>query len=228
MPKITTVREERRIYRPEWETTLAKADEEVGLWLACWLAFDCIFGKRRNEICKLKRKDIWVQDDYLFVRFYVGKKRSKTASIDLMPYTKRKTLKHYAMHYILEHLEAYDEWQKTSKKQTDYLFPSNKKYSTERKVTTAFTNGKGERERRSYTYKLETGYVRGWEVYKLVKNVNPNMWLHLGRHTVASDAAEDGASEYDICNILDVTPRVAGKYVHHGTALTDKWSQKTG
>jgi len=227
-PIITTQRDELIIYRPEWEETLLKAKEMYGPWLACWLAFDCIFGKRRNEICKLKRKDIWIENNFLYVRFYVGKKRSKKGTIDRLPYTKKITLNHYAVHYILEYLKEYDEWRKESTKPTEYLFPSGHHRSENLTVRTKCKNGLGEDVVLEYHYKVERGYICGDEVYKKVKKVNPNIWLHLGRHSVGTAAAEHGASEYDVANILDVTTKIASKYVHHGTALTEEWSKRTG
>jgi hypothetical protein len=94
MPKITTERKERIIYTPEWMETLEKARAEVGTWLSCWLGFYWAFGKRRDEISKLVRKDIWIQEGYLYVRFFVGKKKLRSSSVDKLPFTKRKTLEH--------------------------------------------------------------------------------------------------------------------------------------
>lgn len=219
MPKITTKREEYIIYVPEWKQTLQDASEEAS-WLAAWLAFDCIFGKRRNEICRLKRRDVWTQGEYLYVRFMIGKKRSKTATIDKMPYTKKKVLSHYATTYILSYLEEYDKLGMEG-----YLFPSDRQGSNIT-IRTKFTNRLGQKEQKTYIYKVEGGYRSPQDVHYWIKKVNPNIWAHLGRHTVATLAAESGATEYDICNILDVTPRTASKYVHHGTKLTERWSEQ--
>jgi len=222
MPEIKTKRSELPIYKPEWEETLIKAKAMFGGWLAAWLAFDCIFGKRGDEICRLRRNNIWVQDSYLYVRFFVGKKRKRTDIIEQLPYTKKKTLHHYAIPYILEYLKEYDEQNGT---QDGYIFPSNRQ-PTIRKVRTTFTNRQGQKETRTYTYPIPGGYRSLQDVYYYIKKVNPHIWPHLGRHTVGTLAAEEGATEYDICSILDVTPRTASKYVHHGTKLTEKWSER--
>ncbi len=224
MPKITTKRDEYVIYAPEWKQTLQDAETEAS-WLAAWLAFDCIFGKRRNEICRLKRRDVWTQGKYLFARFMVGKKRSKTALLDKMPYTKKKVLTHYATPYILRYLEEYDMWINPVNILGNYLFPSDRLESNIT-VRTKFANRLGQKESKEYTYKVEGGYRSPQDVHYWIKKVNPKMWAHLGRHTVATLAAEEGATEYDICNILDVTPRTASKYVHHGTKLTERWSEQ--
>jgi len=200
--------------------------------MSCWLAVCCIFGKRRNEICKLKWQDIWEQEGYLYMRFHVGKKRNRTALIDKMPYTKRITLKHYAVPFILEYLkEFYTKHNHTGitleEFKAMYIFPSDRKDS-DVIIHTKCKNREGVEEVREYKYHLEGGYMSGADIYNRVKKVNPKIWCHLGRHTVATLAAESGAGEYDISNILDVTPRTASKYVHHGTALTEKWSERTG
>jgi len=230
MPLIKVVRAERVVYTPEWLNTLEKAKKQEGLWLASWLAFDWIFGKRRNEISKLLRKDVWTEQGYLYARFYVGKKKSKTASVDQLPYTKRKVLEHKGIPYILEYLKEYDESHKINdpdKVSRAYLFPWSNPRKDTVTVRTKFKNREGQEETREYTYAVQSGYINPSLVNYYLKKVNPQMWLHLGRHSVATRASEDGATEYDIANILDVSPRTASKYVHHGTKLTEEWSKKT-
>jgi len=200
--------------------------------MSCWLAVCCIFGKRRNEICKLKWQDIWEQEGYLYMRFHVGKKRNRTALIDKMPYTKRITLKHYAVPFILEYLkEFYAKHNHTGITieafKAMYIFPSDRKES-DIIIHTKFKNREGQVERKEYHYHLEGGYLSGADIYNRVKKINKSIWPHLGRHSVATMAAEDGCSEYDISNILDVSPRTASKYVKHGTAHTERWSERTG
>jgi integrase len=126
--------------------TLKDARDKVGLWLACWLAFDCIFGKRRIEICKLEWSDIHITDNHLFVTFHVGKKKSKVGPIDSTGFHKTKILSHYAMPYILEFL-------KTEKRTSKYLFPAPIKqypdycYKKNKETVTihrTFLNSKGE------------------------------------------------------------------------------------
>lgn len=239
----------RIIYQPEWEQTLARAKAMYGSWLSCWLAFCCIFGKRRNEICRLKWKDIWIEGNYLFVKFNVGKKKSRVEPISSKTYTKSKTLNHYAMPYILEYiLNPEGEVYKLAKgdfirqgfvanpeSAKQYLFPAlPKRFGTTNKATITvhrkFKNGKGEEVEKDYSYMVEAAkerYRRGSDVYYYVKKVNPDIWLHLGRTTVGTRAAENGASQFDIAAILDVSPRTAWAYAEHGTAKTKSWNDET-
>ena len=232
------------MYQPEWLKTLRKAQTTNGNWLSSWLAFDWVFGKRRNEISKLIREDIWVTDEFLFTRFYVGKKRARTALIDQAPYTKKRTLKHPAVPFILLYLKEYDAKSlvnypllidSETLTANGYIYPWNKPRKNTIIVHTKCPI-KGRNFDRTdpetyqlleYSYLKPQGYIDPALVYYYVKKTNPKMWPHLGRHSVATRAAEDGATEYDISNILDVSPRTASKYVHHGTALTEAWSRKT-
>ena len=207
------------MYKTEWQQTLQDA-EKIDPWLAAWLAFDCIFGKRRNEISKLLRQNIRIEGDYLIVKFYVGKKLHRTDAIDQAAYAKKIILKHYAIPYILKYLATFEGEQ-------GYIFPWKTPHKPELTVHRTFKNKEGKDETREYHYTVQQGYRSPQNVCHWIKKVNPNMWPHLGRHTVATRAAEDGATEYELCNILDVSSRTASKYVRHGTVLTDKWSQKT-
>jgi integrase len=211
------------IYTPEWQGTLEKADKEIGPWLAAWLGFLWAFGKRRNEISKLVRRNICVEQNYLYVRFFVGKKKGRTASIDQLPYTKKRTVEHKAVPYILKYLKEYD----VTGKPEGYIFPDPGRSRKMLKIHTKFTDREGKLQTKEYVYQKEGGYLDPSLVYYYIKKVNPNIWPHLGRHTTATRAAEDGATEYDIMNILDVSARTASKYVHHGTKLIEEWSKKT-
>jgi integrase len=207
------------IYKTEWQQTLQDAETQAP-WLSAWLGFCCIFGKRRNEICKLLRQNIWVKDGYLNAKFFVGKKKQRTSSIDLAPFTKKITVKHYAVPYITRYLDSLDF-------REGYIFPWKRPHKPELIVHSKFKNKDGKDEIREYHYIVQQGYRSPQNVCHHIKKVNPNIWPHLGRHTVATRAAEEGATEYDIQNILDITARTASSYVHHGTKLTERWSEKT-
>ncbi len=47
-------------------------------------------------------------------------------------------------------------------------------------------------EVREYHYQTEGGYRSGQNVSYYIKKVNPNIWAHLGRHSVATRAAQEG------------------------------------
>jgi hypothetical protein len=83
------------------------------------------------------------------------------------------------------------------------------------------------KQSRKTNYKLSFGYRKGDNVYYYVKKVNPLIWCHLGRTTIGTKAAENGASQFDIANILDVSPRTALAYALHETIKTKEWNEET-
>lgn len=218
------------ILKEEWIKTLNKAEEIRGKWLSCWLAFDCIFGKRANEICKLKRLDVKTNDNYLMVTFHVGKKKSRVGPIGENEYFKTKTLKHYAIPYILGYIKEWDDWNATSKVKSQYLFPDQRQSSTHT-VHRKFLNGEGQEIEKDYTYKTVGGYISAGKVFYFVVQspsaINKNLWLHFGRTTIGTNAAENGASQFDIADILDIHPNTAWHYASHGTAKTKDWNDET-
>ena len=116
MPKIKTKRDD--ILRPkEVEEMLKSATLEP--WLQCLVALLWLFGKRISEIIKLQRKDLWIEDNYLYVRFTVSKKASRKALAVPKPFLKRKTVKHPYVKYVISYLQEI-------KKEEAYVFASQR------------------------------------------------------------------------------------------------------
>jgi predicted ribonuclease toxin of YeeF-YezG toxin-antitoxin module len=138
------------------EESLKNAKELYGSFLACWLALYCLFQKRKKEICKLKRKELTIEDNYLIVHFSLG--------------TEKIALKEYPVNYVLEYLREYDIWARTSKRQTEYLFPSK------RKAASIIIHSKN----KTYTYRIDGGYLSRADFYNRVKKVYAQ-WHSLGK-----------------------------------------------
>lgn len=100
MPKIKTRRQD--IIRKHEALKLLKKAKP---WLACAIALAWIFGKRINEILKVKREHVWTDKAYLYVRFFVSKKKTRKTQPIPKPYLKRINMKHPGVRYILRHLE---------------------------------------------------------------------------------------------------------------------------
>jgi len=109
MPKIKTKRND--ILRLEEIEKMLKASDG---WLQCLIGLSWIFGKRISENLKVKKSDLWTDKEFLYVRFYVGKKKSRTSSPILKPYLKRINLEHPAVPYILNYIKNLE---------TEKLFP---------------------------------------------------------------------------------------------------------
>jgi len=96
--------------------------------LQCVIALAWIFGKRINEILRIKREDIWSDENFLYVRFHVSKKKTRKEEAVPKPYLKRIRLEHPYVHYITDHIARYEK---------GYIFPSygSQGYITRQRVT---------------------------------------------------------------------------------------------
>lgn len=96
MPKIKTKRSD--ILR---KTEIQKMLKSSDPWLACLIALAWMFGKRINELLRLTREDIRTDEQFLYVRFLVSKKRTRTDQPVPKPFLKRITLNHAGVPYVL-------------------------------------------------------------------------------------------------------------------------------
>jgi len=72
------------------------------------------------------------------------------------------------------------------------------------------------------------GYLSRIQAYRILKGLDQNCWLHLFRHSVATEMAERGATEEELMNWFDWDSyKTAHGYVKGGTKLTAKWSKRT-
>lgn len=107
MPEIKTRRND-ILRRKEIVETLRKASMLKKPWgdaLPCLITIAWLFGKRISEILKLKRQDIWVREGYLYIRFFVSKKKARKDAPVPKPYLKRITLKHDGPKIILSYIK---------------------------------------------------------------------------------------------------------------------------
>jgi integrase len=107
MPKIKTKRQD-ILRKKEILDTLTKA-AEVGAWLQALIALAWAFGKRINEILRLQAEDFRTDDKFLYVRFFVSKKKTRQDQAVPKPYLKRITLSHPSIPYILAYLKETKE-----------------------------------------------------------------------------------------------------------------------
>jgi len=193
---------------------LEKADDRM----KCIIALLWIFGKRINEILRLKREDIWIDDRFLYVRFTVSKKRHRREAPIPETYLKKIRLDHPYVPYILRWVERIRE---------GYIFPSWSR-AKKVKVRTKYENREGKTVTGEYEYVIEGGHLTRQRVYQLLKKINPDAWLHLFRESLATYMAERGASEEELMHWFDWSDiRTAHKYVKRGTKLIEKWAERT-
>jgi len=215
MPRIKVKRSD-ILRKPEIDRMLEKAGALYnGGRLQCIIALAWIFGKRIIEILRLKREDIWTDEHFLYVRFHVGKKKTRREPPVPKPFLKRIRLDHPYVPYILN-------W--ANKIKEGYIFPSySKGYTHYVKLKDKETD----RIKKIYHYEMEGGHITPVAVRKQLKQINPKAWWHLFRESLATYMAEHGATEEELMHWFD-WDRVdtAHQYVKRGTRLTEKWSQR--
>ena len=185
--------------------------DQADAWLECAIALAWIFGKRISEILKVKRADIYTDEEYLYVRFFVGKKKTRKDQPVPKPYLKRITLTNPYCKYILGYIETIKE---------GYIFPANTKPRTKK-----FFDKKMNVWREYYR---EGGHITPEAAYYHLKKLAPKTWWHLFRESLATEMAERGASEEQLMHWFD-WDRVdtAHEYVKRGIKLTERLSRRT-
>jgi len=72
-----------------------------------------------------------------------------------------------------------------------------------------------------------TGYMSRNHAYRILKGLDRKCWLHLFRHSVATEMAERGATEEELMAWFDWDRYdTAHGYVKGGPKLTAKWSKR--
>ena len=238
MPLHKIVRQE-EISLSNWQKILALAREldfsqssmtpKNKYWFSAVLAVIWITGKRINEVLQLRRKDVIVSESHIRLKFFVGKKRSKKAPMEFLPYQKVRTIDHKAVPSILEYLDEYDAQKKSS---DGYLFFAPTKPRT-RTVNTKFVDGEGKKQTKTYTYQDKGGYVyqehaRYW-LAKINKQLEPEerIYFHYGRHSIGIKMAYQGKSIFQIADVLDENPKSAIAYTKHAGGYSQEWTQET-
>jgi len=186
----------------------------------CLLALLWLFGKRKIEVLTLKKRDIAVTDADLVVRFKVRKKREEYRGGVKVSYAKRITRENPYTKHVLDWLQEIDN-------PGDYLFPGRSRKRI-RVVTRRWRRKDGTEVKKSYRYRdLEEGHLSREMAWKIVKFLNPKAWIHLFRRSVATQMAEEGASEEELMRWFDWdSPLTAHRYVEAGTRLAERWTKR--
>jgi len=180
MPVIKTFRDD-ILRKPEIDAMLQQAESKIELALIGML---WIFGKRISEVLKVRKKDVWVEGEYLMVYFTVLKKPGIKEQPIEKRYLKRIKRIHPYAQFIIDCAKGL--------KPDDLLFPITR--------------------------------TKAW---RLLKRMNPDIYPHFFRHSLATSMAERGATEYELMHWFDWDrPSTAAKYIKRGTKLTEKWSDR--
>jgi len=182
--------------RPEIDAIVDKAQGVIGCsrgpivrheWqmLLTIVALLWLFGKRISEILSLRRQDVWVDKEYLYVNFTVFKKPRLQGPSLRKRYLKRIKLTHPYVKHVLNYVGPLGE--------PDKLL---------------FSLGRT-------------------KVWRMLKSVNPDVYPHFFRESLATSMSERGASVFELMHWFDWScTQTASEYVKRGTKLTEKWSNR--
>lgn len=158
-----------------------------------------IFGKRRLETAQIGIDDLETTEEDLIITFYVTKKRTKQALA-----TQRRKSVSLKSKYA-KPIVRYLEYLKNVFPNTKYLFPSTR-YGFDRLVSVDLDR-----------------HISGSQIYRIIKDLNPNAWVHLFRETkgaeiVIREEKEKGSADlmtiYKVKRTLDLKDtKSAFKYV---------------
>lgn len=168
--------------RPELDSMVERAAPSTKALVAMlWL-----YGKRISEVLGLRRRDIWVEGDFLYASFHVLKKKRRNDIGEKKPFVKSIKMDHPYYRYLYEYLK-------------DKQFaPDDRIFPFSRHVA-----------------------------YQMIKKVNPTVYPHLFRTSLATRMAELGATEYELMHWFDWDrSSTAGEYVKRTSKLAERWSKR--
>lgn len=178
--------------------------------IKCMLCLLYIFGRRLSGILKLRRSDFWIKRGYLYVRFKVLKKSRRVESLKSKTRVKRVNIEKQTKY--VQHITTY-----VSRLQSKNapLFPG---YS---QPHTKIVKRKDESGKVLKVYKYEVnneGMMSRQQAYKIIKAINPNLYPHWFRHSLATQLAEEGIDQWQLMNWFDWDRFATAKRYVTGTA----------
>jgi integrase len=209
--------------------------------LRCIIAMCHIFGKRINEIVRVKIKDITLSghqnEKVLRVYFYVSKKKKRGETMAPKPYLKEITVFNtYAKYIGLYLAKRIKECSvllgegRINSVPDQYLFAGYGDGSTHRvKHKFKLVDGSLVKDKDGdVEYKTNGNYLTPTRARQMLKIVAPTAWFHLFRTSLATKFAEDdGATEEDLMYWFDWDRvQTAHNYVIHGTKYSSKFSMR--
>jgi len=116
----------------------------------------------------------------------------------ILPYRwKKLTRDHYTCEYI-------EPWVKSRPTPGSFVFPSLRS----RSMSTP-------------------GHVSRQCIWNWMKDLDPNIWSHLFRHSLATQMGEEGATAYELKSFFDwASIRTSERYVRETPIIRDKWTRR--
>lgn len=187
----------------------------VNYWeTSCLIAILFLFGKRISEVLTIKRKDVWVKRGYLYVRFGLLKKKSKTLD-ERASVIKRIHLEksHKISRFVIGHVKEIPDAEA-------YIFQGNSRPHIQ--VVRNKKLGK------IYRYKHDTkGNMSRIHAYKILKALNPEYYPHYFRKSLATLLAEEHTDPIALKMWFDWERfDTAMKYIQKSGVITEQISNR--
>lgn len=116
----------------------------------------------------------------------------------ILPYRWKKLVR---SHYTCEFIEP---WVKSRPSPGSYVFPA---------LRTRGLDG--------------PGHVSRQCIWSWMKGLDPNIWPHLFRHSLATQMGEEGATAYELKSFFDwASIRTSERYVRETPIIRDKWTRR--
>jgi site-specific recombinase XerD len=176
----------------------------------CMLCLLYVFGRRLSGILRLRRSDFWTKRGYLYVRFMVLKKSRRVEGLKPKTRVKRVNIKKQTKY--VQHIITY-----VSRLQTENapLFPG---YSQPHTKIVKRRDAAGQ-VLKVYKYEATSeGIMSRQQAYKIIKAINPNVYPHWFRHSLATQLAEEGIDQWQLMNWFDWDRFATAKRYVTGTA----------
>lgn len=129
-------------------------------------------GKRRGELAQLEMDDIKTDEQYLYVTFKLEKKRRKKTVDGKVTITRKnpilRTKKFSLSSPYARNIMEYLAYLKEHSPDAIYVFPSGKTIFGHAYIIYPYT------------------HLRGWQIWKIIKDINQKDWPHLHRERRAS------------------------------------------
>jgi integrase len=188
--------------------------------IKCLIALLWLFGRRKIEVLKLKRKDVEWDENYLYVHFPIRKARKEYEGGVKIEALKKITRRNPLTNCVIE-------WVQEISDPASWIFPGDA-HKRILKTVRKWRNREGEEVVKVYTYIDEDeGYLSRETCWKIIKYLDRKLWVHLFRKSVATLMAERGASEDELMAWFDwASPITAHKYVRKGTKLIERWTER--
>jgi len=197
--------------------------EEITVHYGMVKALVCIlylFGKRISEVLDLKRRDLYTKQGYLYVRFRVLKKKSRTELAKQIEKVKRVSVKSQRTFAIpiIDYVKDFAEMEMP-------LFPGRSYPHTQIvKVKDKQTNEVKKEYR--YEFKRE-GVMSRVHAYKILKALDHNAYPHWFRHSLATELAEQGFTPHELKDWFDWSRyETAVHYVEGMPSMTERISNR--